>query len=90
VPLYDFQCRDCGEAFEALARPGESARCPVCGATEVERRFGAFAGPFTVGLRGAAAKRSNAQRRAREEQRRERREQRTRQRSEERREPKGE
>jgi len=35
-----------------------------------------FAGPFTVGLRGNAARRSNDTRRVREEQRRERREQR--------------
>jgi hypothetical protein len=33
--------------------------------------LGSFAGPFKIGVRGAAARRSNAVRRAREEQRRE-------------------
>ncbi len=74
MPLYDFVCEACGEPFEAMARAGELASCPHCGAGEVHRVYAPFAGPFTVGLRGAAAKRSNAQRAAREEQRRERRE----------------
>jgi hypothetical protein len=36
-----------------------------------ERLLGSFAGPFSVGLRGAHARRSNAARGAREEQRQE-------------------
>jgi putative FmdB family regulatory protein len=76
MPLNDFACRACGEQFEAFTSAGGRAPCPACGADDVERRFGGFAGPFTVGLRGAAARRSDAQRRVREEQRRERREQR--------------
>jgi putative FmdB family regulatory protein len=76
MPLYDFRCHACGERFEARAPHDELASCPACGAEDTERLPSAFAGPFTVGLRGAAAKRSNAVRGAREEQRRERREQR--------------
>jgi putative FmdB family regulatory protein len=76
MPLYDFRCGACGEPFEARAAPDELPPCPACGAPGSERIPSAFAGPFTVGLRGAAARRSNAVRRAREEQRRERREQR--------------
>jgi putative FmdB family regulatory protein len=72
MPLYDFICRACGEPFEARAAVDELPACPECGAPETERRLSGFAGPFKVGLRGQAAKRSNAQRSAREEQRRER------------------
>ena len=72
MPLYDFRCRACGEQFEALAEPGIAAGCPSCGAADSDRVFTSFAGPFTVGLRGAAARRSNATRSVREEQRRER------------------
>ena len=74
VPLYDFVCSDCGEQFEARTSPDDPAACPKCGAAEAERQLSGFAGPFTVGLRGAAARRSNTRRAAREEQRRERRE----------------
>jgi putative FmdB family regulatory protein len=76
MPLYDFRCRACGERFEARAPHDELPPCPVCGSPDAERVPAAFAGPFTVGLRGAAARRSDATRRVREEQRRERREQR--------------
>jgi putative FmdB family regulatory protein len=72
VPLYDFRCRSCGERFEEFAPPAQTAPCPACGSTEVERVLSAFAGPFTTAPRGLAARRSNAQRRVREEQRAER------------------
>ncbi len=74
MPLYDFECEGCGAAFEAVAQAGGDAPCPHCGVMDVRRIYTAFSGPFTVGLRGTAAKRSNAQRAVREEQRRERRE----------------
>jgi putative FmdB family regulatory protein len=71
VPLYDFRCRDCQEQFEAQVSVDDLPACPACGSAETERLMSGFAGPFTVGLRGAAARRSNAARSAREEQRRE-------------------
>jgi putative FmdB family regulatory protein len=73
MPLYDFICRACGQTFEARAAVEEVPACPDCGAAETERQLSPFAGPFTVGLRGGSARRSNAQRQAREEQRREQR-----------------
>jgi putative FmdB family regulatory protein len=72
MPLYDFRCRACGESFEARVPHSQTPPCPLCGA-ETERLLSVFAGPFTVGLRGYAARRSNAARAAREELRRERR-----------------
>jgi putative FmdB family regulatory protein len=76
MPLYDFRCRACGEEFEERTPHDQLAPCPACGSQDTERIPAPFAGPFTVGLRGGPAKRSDATRRAREEQRRERREQR--------------
>lgn len=72
VPLYDFQCRACGERFEARVVESEQPACPACGAAEPERLLSPFAGPFTIGVRGAAARRSDATRQAREQQRQER------------------
>ncbi len=73
MPLYDFACDACGAAFETVAAPGAPAPCPACGAG-ARRVFGPIAPPARVGLRGRAAARSDATRRAREERRRERRE----------------
>lgn len=75
MPLYDFECRQCGERFEARVDPDERPNCPACGRPEVERVYTPFAGPFTIRPRGIAAKRSDAARSEREERRRERREQ---------------
>jgi putative FmdB family regulatory protein len=76
MPLHDFLCRSCGSRFEARVPHDERPNCPECGVPAAERLVSPFAGPFTVGLRGPAARRSNAVRRSREEQRREQREQR--------------
>lgn len=66
MPLYDFQCSECGNEFEELAAPdctgGE--RCPSCGSTETERQLSAHCqipgtGPNRVPgglLRGGGAK----------------------------------
>jgi putative FmdB family regulatory protein len=69
MPLYDFRCRSCGESFEARTASAELPACPACGAPAAERQISGFAGPFTVGLRGAEARRSNARRAGREERR---------------------
>lgn len=73
MPLYDFRCRACEERFEAQVPYGQAPACPACASADTERQLSAFAGPFTVGMRGYAAKRSNEARSAREEQRGERR-----------------
>ena len=39
IPLYDFACKACGNAFEALVRGGARAACPACGSKQLERRF---------------------------------------------------
>jgi putative FmdB family regulatory protein len=72
VPLYDFRCPECGHSFEAQMPYGELPPCPACTHVETVRVLSAFAGPFTVGMRGYAARQSNAQRSVREEQRAER------------------
>ncbi len=72
MPLYDFRCDACEEEFEALAAPGSAAPCPAC-ATDARRLFRPISPPAKVGMRGLAARRSDATRKAREEQRRERR-----------------
>ncbi len=71
MPLYDFTCRACDADFEAFAPAGGAPdACPACGAADVQRRYSAPA-TLKLGVRGAAAKRSNADRAAREERRRE-------------------
>ena len=48
MPLYEYECQECGNRFETL-RPvdGDDAevRCPACGAGGVERKLSTFASP---------------------------------------------
>ena len=74
MPLYEFSCRACGTRFEARVPHGHRPACPECAVDGGKRLVSPFAGPFTLGLRGALARRSNALRHGRDEQRRERRE----------------
>jgi putative FmdB family regulatory protein len=45
MPLYEYNCRSCGSAFELLRRIQsryEAATCPVCGARNAQRRVSTF------------------------------------------------
>jgi putative FmdB family regulatory protein len=44
MPLYDFRCDDCGEAFEVSASFAELEKrsvCPTCGGRHTSRVYGA-------------------------------------------------
>ena len=41
MPIYEYSCRTCGEAFEALVRVGASASCPKCASVDLERLISA-------------------------------------------------
>jgi putative FmdB family regulatory protein len=72
VPIYEFECSKCGARFEELVRAGQTAPCPQCKSSEVERRYSPIGeGRVPVGLFGKAAAESNARRKEREAQRQE-------------------
>lgn len=44
VPIYEFECGECGERFEVLVAVGTGrAACPACGAAGAPRRLSSFA-----------------------------------------------
>ncbi len=46
MPLYDYQCRTCGNTFELLRRIQDADReleCPDCRSDQVERLLSVFA-----------------------------------------------
>jgi putative FmdB family regulatory protein len=71
MPIYDFECASCGEQFEELVRADEPPTCPACGADGARRLFSPISPPVKTGLRGAAARKSDAARKSREERRQE-------------------
>jgi len=45
MPIYEYQCRQCGHQFELLLRPPSKTTeaCPACGGLELERLLSGFA-----------------------------------------------
>ena len=43
MPLYEYECRQCGQQFEALVRPGSPAACASCGSGDLDRLLSSFA-----------------------------------------------
>ncbi len=46
MPIYEFACRECGEAFEKLVRSASSSeviRCPSCQSEQVKKKLSTFA-----------------------------------------------
>jgi putative FmdB family regulatory protein len=44
MPLYEYLCRDCGQAFERYVRAwGDAVVCPACAGGSVEKKVSRFA-----------------------------------------------
>jgi putative FmdB family regulatory protein len=46
MPLYEFDCLNCGQSFEKLVRNTQAIKevaCPVCGQAHVQKKFSMFA-----------------------------------------------
>jgi putative FmdB family regulatory protein len=62
MPIYEFQCGDCGAQFEDLVPAGtEAVLCPECGSTETKRRFSAFSPAFKLAKSPGNARKQEAQ-----------------------------
>jgi len=45
MPIYEYQCRKCGEVFEKIQKVdegGESIECPCCGEKKPEKLLSSF------------------------------------------------
>ncbi len=66
MPIYEFECEECGNRFEELM-PSEAAQvaCPSCGSARVRRLMSAVAPPGRQ-PRGGAVRSDESRRRERE------------------------
>jgi len=63
MPLYDFQCKDCGEAFEENLRFSESDRlpvCPKCESKNTKKKISKVASFITSSSSGSSYSTSNS------------------------------
>jgi putative FmdB family regulatory protein len=72
MPIYEFDCGQCGSRVEELVKSGALApACPSCGSTRIRRRLSPVSPPGRV-LRGAKVCDAESRRREREAARSER------------------
>jgi len=65
MPIYEFECEECGVRFEELVAAGAGVACPACGAERVRRLYSSVSPPGRQ-PRGAAVRSDESRRRERE------------------------
>lgn len=72
MPIYEFECEECGARFEELVAAGASGvACEACGSTRTRRLISAVSPPGRQ-PRGAAVRSEESRRREREAARQDR------------------
>jgi putative FmdB family regulatory protein len=71
MPIYEFECEECGARFEELVAAGRVPACPACG-SERGRRLYSTVSPPGRQPRGAGVRSGESQRQEREAARQER------------------
>ncbi|CAD5371946.1 Putative regulatory protein, FmdB family [Rubrivivax sp. A210] len=60
MPMYDYRCSACSQAFELLVRSSTVPACPHCQSTELQRQVSLTAAPGTSQALIAAGRRAAA------------------------------
>jgi len=42
MPLFEYECRECGQRFEALVQGTKRPACPECGSEDLEKLLSSF------------------------------------------------
>jgi putative FmdB family regulatory protein len=71
MPIYEFECWECGARFEELIAAEAAAACPACGSERTRRLLSAVSPPGRQ-PRGAGVRSDESLRRERESARQER------------------
>ena len=71
MPIYEFECGECGARFEELVAAGEAVACPSCGAEGARRLYSEVSPPGRQ-PRGAGVRSDESRRREREAARQDR------------------
>jgi putative FmdB family regulatory protein len=71
MPIFEFECKDCGARFEELVAAPADATCSACGSERARRLYSAVSPPGRQ-PRGAAVRSDESRRREREAARQDR------------------
>jgi putative FmdB family regulatory protein len=71
MPIYEFECEECGARFEELVAAGAAVTCPSCGCERTRRLYSNVSPPGRQ-PRGAVVRSDESRRREREAARQDR------------------
>ncbi|HEU5062188.1 MAG TPA: zinc ribbon domain-containing protein [Solirubrobacterales bacterium] len=71
MPIYEFECEECGARFEELVATGGGSACPTCGSERTRRLYSEVSPPGRQ-PRGAKVRSDESRRRERESARQQR------------------
>ncbi|HEX5526942.1 MAG TPA: zinc ribbon domain-containing protein [Solirubrobacterales bacterium] len=71
MPIYEFECEECGARFEELTEVAAAAACPYCGSKRARRLYSQVSPPGRQ-PRGAGVRSDESRRREREAARQDR------------------
>jgi putative FmdB family regulatory protein len=58
MPIYEYQCKECGAEFsrlQSMSSTAEGVSCPKCGSDSVERKLSTFASTSSGAAAGGEA-----------------------------------
>ena len=57
MPIYEFDCHDCGESFDKLVRMNgvSEVTCPSCTSHDVKKKLSLFSSQVNGGTRGSVS-----------------------------------
>ncbi len=60
MPIYGYDCKNCGHEFETLVRSSETPACPACGSGDLTKQLSLIASPAKGGSNDAPSCESGA------------------------------
>jgi putative FmdB family regulatory protein len=55
MPLFEYECRGCGQRFEYLTRENQSPACPSCKGAELQKLMSVFAAQSSTPAKSAGS-----------------------------------
>ena len=49
MPIYGYDCKNCGHEFETLVRTSDTPACPACGSVDLTKQLSLIASPSKGG-----------------------------------------